>query len=110
MLLGSVVTLGNTWGTGDRMIYYDGINCDGSESTIIECAKTTISINTDANEWYSYERAGVSCENRQLAGTQQPKGCACMIYMYKQKIVNTILLRHLVSLEIFIIIKFDNAS
>ncbi len=78
------MTLGNTWGTGDRMIYYDGINCDGSESTIIECAKTTISINTNANEWYSYERAGVSCENRQLAGTQQHeylKGCVYMMYM-----------------------------
>lgn len=64
-----MATSGNIWGAGDRMLYYNEVNCDGSESTISDCAKTTISIDADAKLWYDYERAGISCEDREEAGT-----------------------------------------
>ncbi len=66
--IGSVATDGNTWGTGNRMIYFDSVNCDGTEQSFTLCPKTPILISTDAASWYYYERAGVSCENISLAG------------------------------------------
>ena len=64
-----MATEGNTWGTGDRMIYYDQVNCDGTESSLSDCDKTPITNGDDAINWYGDQRAGISCENRDLAGT-----------------------------------------
>ena len=69
--VGSVSTPGNTWGTGNRMIYYDEVNCGGDENSLSECSKTSIDIIDDASEWYDYERAGVSCNDKAVAGKHQ---------------------------------------
>lgn len=65
---GSVSAEGNTWGTGNRMLYYDTVTCAGTELTLTECSRSSITPVTDAIDWYNYERAGISCDSKSSAG------------------------------------------